>query len=306
MTTGAGRGRLQATLERPGWLPETEWPFRIQALSVDGCRLHVIDEGSGPVLLLVHAGMWSFVWRDLIAELSGGFRCVAVDFPGSGLTQAPDDYPIGIGPNAQLLEGVTDRLGLTDLTLVAHDLGGLIGLAMAVRRPELIRGLVVINGFGWPPRGALRAFLGLLGGPAVRGPNVATILLPRLTSGRFGVGRHLSRQARQAFLGPTRDRARRPTFHRLMRDASRSAPLLEQVETGLRTSLRDRPALTIFGQYNDPFRFQRRWRELFPHARQVVVARGNHFPMNDDPQGVAAAIRSWFQEVSDHGLAPPA
>ena len=91
-----------------------------------------------------------------------------------------------------------------------------------------------------------------------------------------------------------------------MRDASRSAPLLEQVETGLRTVLADRPALTIFGQYNDPFRFQRRWRAIFPHARQVVVARGNHFPMNDDPQGVAAAIGSWWQEVIDHGLAPPA
>ena len=306
MTAGAGRGRLEATLERPGWLPETEWPFRLQTITVDGCRLHVIDEGAGPVLLLVHAGMWSFVWRDVIAELSGEFRCVAVDFPGSGLTQAPDDYPIGIGPNALLLEGVTDRLGLTDLTLVAHDLGGLIGLATAARRPELIRGLVLINGFGWPPRGVLRAFLGLMGGPAVRGANVATNVLPRLTSGRLGVGRHLSPGARAAFLGPTRDRARRPTFHQLMRDASHSAPLLEQVETGLRTVLNDRPALTIFGQYNDPFGFQRRWRELLPHARQIVVARGNHFPMNDDPPGVAAAIRSWWQEVIDHGLAPPA
>jgi len=133
MTAGAGRGRLE-TLERPGWLPETEWPFRVQAVSADGCRLHLVDEGAGPVLLLVHAGMWSFVWRDLTAELSREFRCVAVDFPGSGLTQAPDDYPIGIGPNALLLEGVVDRLGLTDLTLVAHDLGGLTGLAMAAPR----------------------------------------------------------------------------------------------------------------------------------------------------------------------------
>src|SRR5918994_7197351 len=100
MTAGAGRGRLETTLKRPGWLPETQWPFRIQAVSVDGCRLHLIDEGAGPVLLLVHAGMWSFVWRDLITDLARDFRCVAVDFPGSGLTQAPAKYPLGLEPNA--------------------------------------------------------------------------------------------------------------------------------------------------------------------------------------------------------------
>jgi pimeloyl-ACP methyl ester carboxylesterase len=288
--------QLQTGIARPPWLPETEWPFQLRTITVDGCRLHLIDEGSGPVLLLVHAGMWSFVWRDLIADLSGDFRCVAVDFPGSGLTQAPAGYPVGLASNSRLLAGVVDRLGLTDATLVGHDLGGLIGLNWAARHPDLVRGLVLLNTFGWPPQPALRAMLKLMGGPAMRPLNTATNLVPRITAGRFGVGRHLTRQARTAFLGPTRERTRRRTFHQLMADASRSTQLLEQVEAAQRTSLADRPVLTVFGQYNDPFRFQRRWRELYPHARQVIVPHGNHFPMNDDPQGVAAAIRSWWQD----------
>jgi pimeloyl-ACP methyl ester carboxylesterase len=294
----AGRAHPGTTIERPAWLPETEWPYRIQAVQVDGCRLHLVDEGTGPVLLLVHAGMWSFVWRDLIAALAPDFRCVAVDFPGSGLTRAPADRPVGLQPNAWLLEAVVDRLGLTEVVLVGHDLGGVIGLAVAARRPELVRGLVLVNTFGWPPRGVLRRTLALAGGAAVRGLNTATNLVPRLTSGRFGVGRHLGRQGRAAFLGPTRDRARRRTFHQLMRDASGSGALLEGIEAALRTSLHDRPALTVFGQFNDPFGFQRRWRELFPRARQVVVPRGGHFPMNDDPAGVAAAIRTWWREAA--------
>ena len=290
--------QLPTSIARPTWLPETEWPFPIRTITVDGCQLHVIDEGSGPVLLLVHAGMWSFVWRDLIADLSGDFRCVAVDFPGSGLTQAPDGYPIGLASNSRLLAGVVDRLGLSEVTLVAHDLGGLIGLSWAAHHPELIHRLVLLNTFGWPSQPALHAILKLMGGPAMRALNTATNLVPRLTAGRFGVGRHLNRQARAAFLGPTRERARRRTFHQLMADASRATGLLEQIETALRTPLADRPVLTVFGQYNDPFHFQRRWRELFPHACQVVVPHGNHFPMNDDPQGVAAAIRSWWQDNS--------
>jgi pimeloyl-ACP methyl ester carboxylesterase len=290
--------QAQTGITRPDWLPETEWPFQLRAITVDRCRLHLIDEGTGPVLLLVHAGMWSFVWRDLIADLSGDFRCVAVDFPGSGLTQAPAGYPIGLASNARLLEGVIDELGLTEVTLVAHDLGGLIGLGWAAQDPDPVRGLVLLNTFGWPPQPVLRAMLQLMGSPAMCALNTVTNLVPRLTSGRLGVGRHLGRQARTAFLGPTRERARRHSFHQLMADAARSTRLLEQVEAALRTSLRDRPVLTVFGQYNDPFHFQQRWRELYPDARQVVVPHGNHFPMSDDPQGVATAIRSWWQDNS--------
>ena len=59
--------------------------------------------------------------------------------------------------------------------------------------------------------------------------------------------------------------------------------LLTQVETALRTSLGDWPILTTFGQYNDPLPFQPRWCEPFPYAQQVVIAGGNHVPMNTIP-----------------------
>lgn len=163
MTTEADR--LQTSIIRPTWLPESQWPFQLRTVQVKGCRLHLIDEGAGPVLLLVHAGMWSFVWRDLIAELARDFRCVAVDFPGSGLTEAPEEYPIGLEPNARLLERVVDRLGLRDITVVAHDLGGLIGLGWVARHPDPVRGLVLMNTFGWPPQPALQAILKLTGSP---------------------------------------------------------------------------------------------------------------------------------------------
>ena len=57
--------------------------------------------------------------------------------------------------------------------------------------------------------------------------------------------------------------------------------------------LADRPLLTIFGQFNDPLRFQRRWRALNPNVRQVKVPRGNHFPMCDDPQLVASELKAF-------------
>lgn len=71
--------------------------------------------------------------------------------------------------------------------------------------------------------------------------------------------------------------------------------LYTDVDAALRGGLADRPLLTIFGQFNDPLRFQPRWKELFPTARQLQVRRGNHFPMCDDPDLVAGALTSFVQ-----------
>jgi len=76
-----------------------------------------------------------------------------------------------------------------------------------------------------------------------------------------------------------------------MADVSRSTALFEQIESALTTVLRDRPVLTIFGEHNDPLGFQNRWTALFLTGRRIVVPRGNHVPMNDDPHRFATAIR---------------
>lgn len=284
----------QHTLARPSWLPESSWPFPLRRADILGHRLHYTDAGAGPVLLFVHAGMWSFVWRDVIADLSKDFRCVALDFPGSGLSEAAPGYRVSIGAHAEVLAAFVTHLGLDELTLVVHDLGAVIGLDVAARRPELVRALVIAQGFGWWPRQRiLRGALRLMGGATMRTLNHTTNVINRLTATTLGVGRHLGTADRRAFLGPTRTRRRRRPFHDLMRDARRGRQRLDTIETALRGRLRDRPVLTIFGERNDPFHFQRTWRELYPNARQIVVAKGNHFPMTDDPTLFATAVRDW-------------
>jgi len=73
----------------------------------------------------------------------------------------------------------------------------------------------------------------------------------------------------------------------------RCEPLYAEASVALRGLFAELPLLTIFGERNDPFHFQQRWRELFPGARQLVIPGGNHFPMCDDPPFVAEAIERW-------------
>jgi haloalkane dehalogenase len=246
----------------------------------------------------VHAGTWSFIWRDLITRLSADFRCICFDAPGNGQTPDAPGSAISLETASTAVAGVMTTLGLTDVTLIAHDLGGPAAIAAAGRMPWRVRALVAMNTFAWKPSvPALRFMLALMGSSFMRELDVMTGFIPRISASGIGVGRHLDARSRQAFLAGMGTRGRR-AFHNYLRDARNCDALYAQAMGALLGPLAEMPLLTIFGEHNDPFGFQPRWKDLFPNAPQAVVAGGNHFPMCDAPDFVADTIRSWHHEFA--------
>jgi haloalkane dehalogenase len=283
------------SLPRPAWLAEAVWPFSTSAIVSDGRTVAFTDAGEGPVLLFVHTGFWSFIWRDVMLRLSGEFRCVCFDAPGTGQSDRLPWHEISLQGAAQTLTDLAQTLDLKDITLVFHDLGGPSGIAGAARLADRIRGLCAINTFAWRPSGAkFRGMLALMGSAAVREFDALTGILPRVTARPFGIGRHMDEQSRKTFLAGIGAGGAR-SFHSYMADARRSR-IYDEVRAALCGPFRGLPLLTIFGERNDPLGFQPRWKELFPQARQAVVSKGNHFPMCDDPNLVARSIREWHRE----------
>jgi len=283
-------------LPRPVWLSERVWQYQTFYLEVEEAKIAVTDVGQGPTLLFVHTGFWSFIWRDVISRLAADFRCVCFDAPGTGRS---DRLPLGgisLERASRALTAVIEDLNLRDITLVCHDLGGPSGIAGAALVPDRIRGLCAVNAFAWKPSGiAFRGMLALMGSGAMREIDVLTQLIPRITASAFGVGLHFDGATRNAFYqGIGRQGLR--AFHGYLRDARKSRTIYEQVETALTGPFRHLPLLTIFGERNDPLGFQPRWKQFFPSAHQVVVRRGNHFPMCDDPDFVAASIRELHRD----------
>lgn len=288
--------RAEHKIRRPEWLEESVWPFEIRAAKIDGNDIAYTDEGTGPSVLLVHDGMWSFVWGQLIAELRQSFRVITLDFPGSGLSPKSNHVP-GLEADSHLLESFVDHLGLSGFTLVLHDLGGSVGLGMAARRPDLVNGLALVNTFAWPARRpSLRRMLKVMSSSLMSSINTATNLIPRMTSGRFGIGRHLDAQAKSAFRGGFIATESRVRFHDLMRSALMEEEYLEWLEAQLSETLATKPAITVFGEKNDPFGFQETFREHLADLEEMVVPGGNHFPMADDPRGLAERITTWHSE----------
>jgi pimeloyl-ACP methyl ester carboxylesterase len=140
-------------------------------VEVDGARVHYVDDGAGPTLLLLHGNPTSsFLYRHVIAGLRDRFRCVALDYPGFGRSVAPPGYGFTPREHSRVVERAVDLLGLRDLTLFVQDWGGPIGLGFAGRRPELVRRIVAANTWAWPVNGDLHFeyFSRLMGGSVGR------------------------------------------------------------------------------------------------------------------------------------------
>ncbi len=292
---------MTTIVERPAWLGPDTYPFTPRRLDLDGDTVAYVDEGTGPVLLFVHLGLWSYVFRDVIVRLRSDFRCITLDPPGFGLSPTPGDgEALGYDELSELLGRFVDALGLEHITLVAHDLGGPASVAMAGPRADRIAGLVVVNTFLWEPdRRALRTMFRLMGSRTLTALGAATNLIPRLSSGRVGVGRQLDAASRAAFLGPYRERDRRRRFHTTMRSAFEHPEVTRRAERVATTVLRRTPVLTVFGERNDPFGFQARHASVFDDHEGLVIPGGNHFPMADDPERFADAVRDWHHRKVD-------
>jgi pimeloyl-ACP methyl ester carboxylesterase len=282
-------------IQRPTWLTSEQWPFPTAALTTPVGRIAFTDIGSGPALLFVHVGSWSFVWRDLLLELSPHYRCIAIDAPGSGLSSQPNSL-VSLRGAATAVSSVIEALDLRGITMIVHDVGGPVGLAAAAEHPDRIAGLVGLNAIGWRPNGvALRGMLGLVGSAPARSLGGLTGWLARLSASAFGAGRHWDRSDRRVFLAGL-NRPGRRNIHRYLSALRRENDFLREVETALSDNLARLPLLTVFGSRNDPFGFGKRWKQLFPAAEQRIIPGGNHYPMGDDPGTVANWIRRWHTE----------
>jgi haloalkane dehalogenase len=282
------------------------YPFRSRWLDRGGLRCHYVDEGSGPPVVCVHGNpTWSFYFRELIGNLRGSYRVVAPDHLGCGLSDKPGDdrYSYTLASRVADLEALIGHLGLREITLVLHDWGGAIGLAAALRRPERIARLVLLNtaGFLMPAGKRLPWQLRLvrdaawLATPLVRGLN----LFAR-GAARMATVRGLTPQVRSAYLAPYDSWSSRIATLRFVQDiplhpGNRSFELVRWIDENLAT-LRDIPTLICWGARDFVFdeRVLAEWRRRLPEADVRVYESAGHYVLEDAGAEVIGEIRRFL------------
>jgi haloalkane dehalogenase len=278
------------------WIPTDLYPFQSRYADVASARVHYIDEGGGPPLLLLHGNpTWSFLYRDIVKGLRHRFRCIAVDHPGFGLSRPGPGYRFTPAEHAAVLEQLVLQLDLRDVTMMAQDWGGPIGFAVATRRPERFSGFVIANTWAWPKSDPpTQLFSRLLGGPVGRRLILnRNLFVERILRG--GVRRRtLPDAVMDAYRGPFPTRASRVPVAVLPREILASRQFLAEVEASL-PRVRERPALLVWPTKDPAFgaRERQRWEELFPHHRTVLIEGAGHYVQEDAADEIVAAIRDW-------------
>ncbi len=283
------------------------YPFVGSRLDLDGLSLHYLDEGRGEPVLMLHGNpTWSFFYRNLVLGLREQCRTIVPDHMGCGLSDKPGDdrYDFTLARRVQDLDSLMAHLHIEDrVTLVLHDWGGMIGMAWAVRHPERIARLVVLNtaAFHLPPTRTLPPSLWVC-----RKTKLNDFLIRR--SGlfcrmvtRWGCCRRMPERVRDGYLSPHDSGERRLAHLRFVQDiplqpGDRSYALVSEVQERL-PSFRGTPTLICWGDKDFVFdqHFLAVWQQTLPEAEVHRFPNAGHLVLEDAGEEILLLIRQFLR-----------
>ncbi|MBN2305822.1 MAG: alpha/beta fold hydrolase, partial [Anaerolineae bacterium] len=286
-------------------LPETTrayYPFKSHTLTLsDGYRMHYLDEGppGGEVLLFLHGyPTWSFAYRAfLVYYAARGFRCIAVDHIGYGMSDKPTVRRYHtLRRHITNIQECIEALDLRDITLIMEDWGGPIGLGYAIHHADNVRRLVIMNSWVFQDTYTNRR-QGLIRWATL--PGVGEILFRSLNLAFSSIGfqrwtvRDLSATIMNGYKAPFRDPRQRTAlvqFPRMINTTPThpSAALMREIEDGL-TTLKRIPTLIIWGEADPLFTpdVADHWKTLLPRAAgPVLLPQVGHIVSEDAPDAV--------------------
>jgi len=284
------------------WLDRIEYPFTHRDTVIHGERLHFVDEGAGEPVLFVHGTpSWSFDFRKIISGLTDSYRCLATDHLGFGLSDKPAAADYSPQAHAARLEHFIVEKNLTNLTLAMHDFGGPIGMQVALRHPERIARLVILNSWLWNTEDdpAFRRMKPILKSPLLpwlyRQLNFSPRFLLPSSFGKHKLDRRLRTQYTAPFGKPAERNGTIAFARSLMADQAWFQSLWESRET-----LCAKPLLLIWGmadRFAGPS-YLEKFKSGFPVTESVQFEECGHFPQEEESERVLHALKEWLERTS--------
>ncbi|MCW3056625.1 MAG: hypothetical protein JWO21_594 [Solirubrobacterales bacterium] len=259
-------------------------------------------EDAREAIVFVHGNPGSSSdWTALVEAAGELGRALAVDMPGFGRADAPAGFGYQVSSYADFLDGALEQLGVDRAHLVLHDFGGPFGLLWGVQHPQAWASVVLINigvmpGYTWHSM-AKRWRTPVLG-------ELVQAWIPR-----WGWRRTMQKSSPRGLpedfvdkMYDDYDRVTRQTVLKLYRatpDPGRTAE-----ELGGAVAEMHKPALVVWGAA-DPFisvQYAERQRDFFDVQEMLILDESGHWPFQDDPQAVEAAIVPFLRRQLGAGV----
>jgi len=267
------------------------------AWDLDGRTVFGVAAGSGEPVLLLHGYPQSAsCWRHQIAALAENHRVVAPDWPGFGRSDPPSTPPT-YDNEIDRIERLVQRLGWERFNLCAHDYGGFIGLGYAIRHPDRVQRLALLNtrAHGIFRPWFYRFSLGEHWIATHAAPAAAARRLPLAALHHVGLARYrklgcFDTALEAEYLGWMSTPQGRRTFWEFF--ARYPVPAVGWLADGLAAIAC--PVAVIWGDRDPyiPFDTARELAERIPHARLVRLRGADHYVMEERPREVTDALLS--------------
>ena len=289
-----------------------QYPFEDRYAEVDGVRLHYVDEGSGPTVLLVHGQpTWSYLYRKMIPPLvAAGYRCVAPDLMGFGLSDKPEqESAYTLQRHVELFTGLVEKLDLKGVTVVGQDWGGPIGLRYAIDHRENVRSLVILNtlvrSMNMPMFFKLMFRSGALSSFLVRRLD----LFRRMSFSRMLIKRGLDSEAKAQYKLPHPDAASRAgiaAFPKMIpiKPNHPNYEYINEIDDALQSW--NVPVLVMFSDKDIAFSVEegRRIAGMVPNGRFELVENAGHFLQEDAGEEIAQRMITFLRDEAKIVSAP--
>ena len=285
------------------WVDRKLYPFELRSINIGGYNLHYVDEGAGDTVVFVHGTPeWSFAYRDIIKALRSTYRCVAIDLLGFGLSDKPAVADYSCEAHATRLGTFIRQLQVKNITLVANDFGGGIGLGYAIANPTNVARVILINTwmrslkddphYAVPAR-IINSWLGRFLYQQMNFP-VNTIM-----PAAYGNKKHLTKQIHAHYKRPLSKGYRHATFAfaKQLMDAS---PWWESNWEKLDV-LRDKPFSFFWGMKDKfvPPTEMTRWQKKLPEAFFKTFEDAGHFVHEEKASEISEAIGLFMSKTTN-------
>lgn len=265
-------------------------------ITVDGLEFAYYHEGQGEIILMLHGITTnSFIWRNIIPYFIDSYEVIVPDLLGCGQSSKRLDADYSIKNQAELMVKLIKKLKLPKVHLVCHDIGGGIGQIIAVRHPEILIDLSLINSVAydyWPvqPINTLRT-------PIIRQIAMATIdmgMLRLIIRAGLHYKDRLTPELFALFEEQMENKASRKAFLHLAKSLN-NKDLLEISDKLTQLSL---PVLIIRGEadvfLNKVIAFK--LHKNIPESQLQLIETAGHFAQIDEPEKISNLILQFFEK----------
>lgn len=285
---------------RPVWLSPELYPFQSRFFNYCGSMIHYLDEGDGLPIIFSHPAVgWSFMYRSLIKILRKHYRCIAIDYPGFGLSDKPGNYAFTLRSQSEALEALFNHLGLQQTIILGHDTGGASAFAFGLRRPGTVLGIILTDTVIFPVSEYpfITSVLNKMEYRFFAWINRRFNIIMQVTSRFAFKTKRLTKAERRGYLQSFDTSEKRDAVRKILLDLKQDESLMQEIHRVFKTQWQELPSLLMCGEKDKLVTegiYDRIRKLLQKNGTAHLIPGEEHFPHEGRASLMARHIDEWM------------